>query len=225
MRSVSVAVQAALAERALVARDFLWIVARDRETGDPVSVGFWSDLSSITAPVKHPDTGESVSRAFYGAAGLIQISDIPAVSNLAVQNVTIEMSQLDEEVAEAVRLYDIKQARVEIYRGLFDPNDRNLVDPAFCRFVGFVDGLQISTPSENSAGSVVLSCASHTQEMLRSNPDTRSDASQRRRNASDAFFVDAAVVGDWDHQWGKASGKVDQKPKGLFGWNNFLGFL
>jgi hypothetical protein len=200
-------------------------VARDRTTGDPVSVGFWSDLSNVTALVKNPDTGASDSRTFYGAAGLIAISDIPATSDIAARPVTIDMSQLDEQVAEAVRLYDVKQARVEIYRGLLDPDSRNMVDPAFCRFVGFVDEIQIVTPAENEAGSVTLTCVSHTQEMLRSNPDTRSDSSQRRRSATDDFFADAAVVGEWEHQWGSAKGKIEQKPSGLFGWGGFLGFL
>lgn len=225
MRTLSTENQAALAARRLVARDFLWIVARDRETGDPVSVGFWSDLSNVTALVLDPDTGSADLRAWYGAGGLISISDIPAVSVLTVQNVTIQMSQLDEEVEQAVRLYDVKQARVEIYRGLLDPDSRKLVAPGFCRFVGFVDTIEIRTPAENQDGGVVLNCVSHTQELMRSNPATRSHEDQKTRDDSDTFFIDAVVASDWQHQWGPVQGKVEKKKKGLFGWGNFLGFL
>lgn len=226
-RSLASEVTDALAARALVARDFLWFVARDRDTGDPITDGVWSDVGSVTADVVNPDTGITDSRLFYGSGTLIQCDDVPLVSNLTVQNLTIRMSQVDDKVATLVRTYDLKQARVELYRGLFDPVSRSLVSPAFSRFVGFVDKIEIKTPSENEDGSVTLTCASHTQEMTRSNPDTRSDASQRLRSATDNFFVDAGVVGDWEHFWGKTYGAVKtvSKPKGLFGWNNFLGFL
>ena len=227
MRAISTANQTALAQRALVARDFLWFVARSRDTGLPVQVGFWSDLESVSAQVINPDTGGTVTRNYYGAGGLIEIEGIPAVSTIQVQDVTIQMSQLDEQVSLAVRLYDIKQARVEIHRGLFDPVSRNLVAPAIVRFVGFVNLVDIRTPRENEAGGVQITCVSHTQELLRSNPSTRSHEDQRyTRDPNDFFFVDAGVSHAWDYQWGQNQAQqVQTKPKGLFGWNNFLGFL
>lgn len=226
MRSISTENQAALSERALVARDFLWFVARDRVTGDPVTVGFWSDIESVSAFVLDPDTLLPVNRNYYGAGGLITIDDIPAVSIVQVQDVHIRMSQLDEMVAQAIRLYDIKQARVEIHRGLFDPVSRNLVAPAIVRFVGFVNLVEVHTPSENEDGSVDITCVSHTQELMRSNPATRSHEDQKLRATGDTFFVDAAVVPGWDLDWGAVKGvrKVEAR-KGLFGWGNFLGFL
>ena len=62
MRAISAENQAALAARALVARDFIWFVARDRETLDPVTVGFWSDLENVSAFVLNPDTSFPLSR-------------------------------------------------------------------------------------------------------------------------------------------------------------------
>lgn len=210
MREIDSAVLTALAARQLVARDFLWFVARDRETGDPVTDGMWSDIGSVAAEVIDPDTGLADERDFYGAGSLVQISDIPLVANVTVQQVTITLSQVDDRVADLVRLYDLKQGRVEIFRGIFDPATRLLVAPAVPRFVGFVDNVEIQTPAEGEDGAVVVTCASHTQEMLRSNPDTRSHESQKRRSASDNFFQDASVVGEWELFWGKASGKVTE---------------
>ena len=228
-RSVSSANQTALAARTLMARDFLWIIARDRGTGAAYPDGMWSDVGSISAPVLNPDTGASDTRTFYGAGALVQISDIPSVANLTVQNVTITLSQVDAHVANLVRTYDVKQCRVEIYRGLFDPNTRLLVDPAICRFVGFIDTVVIKTPTENSDGSVTLNCVSNTQEMTRSNPDTRSNASQVLRSSTDTFFSDTPTVGNWVHFWGQTSDTVatvpSQAKQGLLGWGNFLGFL
>ncbi len=224
-RSLEANVTTALAARALVARDFLWIVARDRSTGAPVTDGMWSDVGNVTAEVIDPDTGMAVSRTFYGSGTLVQVSDIPLVSNVTVQRVTITMSQVDDRVEALIRTYDVRQARVEIFRGMFDPDTRLLVAPAVPRFVGFADEVEIRTASENEEGAVILTCASHTQEMLRSNPDTRSHESQKQRSATDDFFVDATVVADWDIKWGASDGKIETQKKGLFGWNNFLGFL
>lgn len=221
---------AALAARRLMPRDFLWIVARDRETGEPVSVGFWSDLANVSALVIDPETGAPVLRTFYGSGSLIAISDIPAIVGVSVDNITVTMSQLHDQVEEALRLYDCKQARVEIHTGLLDPDSRQLVDPAVPVFVGFIDKVEIKTPAEGGDGAAVLTCASGTQELLRNNPATRSHEDQQVRAPGDNFFIDAAVCPDWDHYWGAVGeNKVQtvQQPQrqGLFGWGNFLGFL
>lgn len=207
-RNISAENAAALAARRLVPRDFLWLVARDRSDGGPQSVGFWSGVGDVTAQVVNPDTGLANTRTWYGSGTMIAIDAIPIVANVTVQPIRIVLNQIDDLVQQAVRLYDCKQARVEIYRGLLDQDTRKLVAPAFCRFVGFVDEIEIKTPPENEAGSVTLTCNSHTQELMRSNPDTRSDSSQRLRSATDNFFQDVSTVGEWEFFWGRKNGKV-----------------
>lgn len=208
MRNISSGNLALLQARRLMARDFLWLTARSFSTGAPFSYGFWSDVGDIQAPLISPDTGLTIVRNFEGSGTLIQISDIPQVANITVQNVTISMSQLDDGVANIVRGYDLKQGKVEIYRGLFNPDTRQIVEPAFCRWLGFVDVVTIKTPKENDVGSIELSCASHTQEMTRGNPDRRSNDSQKRRGANDNFFENVTSVGDTEFFWGQKPGKV-----------------
>ena len=217
-RYISAENLAALEARQLVARDFLWLVVRNRSTGALVTEGLWSDVGNVTASVINPDTGLEDTRDWYGSGTLVAIDDIPMVSNISVQNVNIRLSQIDDRIADLVRLYDAKQGRVEIYRGLFDPDSRQMVAPAEHRFVGFIDQIEIQTPSENEEGSVTLTCASHTQEMTRSNPDTRSDATQKLRNATDNFFQDTSTAGEWEFFWGSEKGKVPtQKRKKFLG--------
>lgn len=226
MRTISIENQTALHARQLLARDFLWIVARDRASGNPVSVGFWSDLQTVVVPVVDPDTNNNVTREYYGAAGLVSIDDIPALSNVTVQTIGVRLSQLDEQVEQALKLYDVKQARIEIHRGLLDPKSRALVAPALCRFVGFVDTVEVRTPTENNTGLVTLTCTSHTQELMRSNPATRSHEDQKLRAPGDGFYLDAGVASTWSRHWGQTEGAIQsQPPKGIFGWGNFLGFL
>ncbi|MBZ5760283.1 hypothetical protein LAV84_06940 [Rhizobium sp. VS19-DR104.2] len=208
MRTLSANNYAALQARRLVARDFLWLKVRTLLEGAPFEYGFWSDVSNVSAPILDPNTGLAVTRNFEGSGTLIQISDIPLVSNLTVQNITITMSQLDDGVANIVRGYDLKQAGVEIHRGLFDPDTRQLIDAAIPRFVGFVDEVVITTPKEGDEGAIELTCAPHTQELFRSNPETRSQDSQVLRRGDDNFFQDTTTVGDWEFFWGRKTGKV-----------------
>ncbi len=207
-RNISAENLAALQQKRLVARDFLWIVARDRMTGEAVPDGTWSDYGDITANVINPNTGIAESRAFYGSGTLIQISDIPLVANLTVQNVAIQMSQIDDHVNDLIRLYDVRQGAVEIYRGLFDPDTRQMVAPAEARFVGYCDQVVVNTPSENDEGGVTLTCVSSTQEMTRANTETRSQASQVLRNSGDNFFKDSATTATWKVWWGAAKGTL-----------------
>lgn len=204
-RTVSSEVYEALQQRTLEARDFLWFEVKD-ENGDPVYDGYWSDVGTVQAQIIDPNTGGPTTRTFFGSGTMIEIDDIPMVSNLTVQQVDIRLSQYVDRVNDLVRTYRCKQGRVEVFRGHFNPDTMTLVAPATPRFVGFIDDIQIITPSENNEGSITITCTSHTQEMTRSNPDTRSDASQQMRAPGDDFFKDVGVVGEWQMFWGKNNG-------------------
>lgn len=208
-RSDSAANIAAAQQPVTIDADFLWFVARDRLTGAPVTDGMWSDVGNITAPVVDPSTGIVVNRVYYGVYGLVSISDVVLVSGVSVQPITVTLSQVNDRVEQLVRQYDVKQARVELHRGRFDPKTRLLVAPAVKWFVGFVDEIDIVEGKEGEEGAVTVTCVPYSQELLRSNPDTRSPESQNRRAPGDAFFNDTPVVGDWQQFWGKLSGTAN----------------
>lgn len=212
MRSLSAEILTALAARKLVARDFVWFIARTRDA-EPVEVveGLWSDIGKTSLEVIDPLTGSAQEREFYGSGGLVKISDIPSVANLTVQTVTITISHLDARAQNLVRTYDCKQAVVQVFRGMYDPRTRALVSPAAPRFLGFVDKINIKTPPEGEFGSAELTCLSATQELTRSNSDTRSHESQTRRAVSlghtaDDFYKDVGTVGKWEFWWGQEKG-------------------
>ncbi len=203
MRVLDPAVQAALEAGALQMRDFVWVTARDRDTSAPVTWGAWSDLGTVDADVIDPATGGTVTRTFQGGGNLVEVSAVPLVTGLTVEVVTLRISQIEAGAEQLVRGYDVQRAPIELFRGLFDPGTYQLVAPAVPRFVGFVDEVQIETPAEGGEGAIVLTCASHTQELTRTSSAKRSDSDQRRRNADDAFFEHAAVVGTWQIFWGQ----------------------
>lgn len=202
-RQISAATQALLEAQTLVTRDFMRITGRTRDTGAPVSDAFWSGVGAISAQVVDPDTGLIVSHDFQGVGALIAIDPIAQVSNLTVQEIEVTFSQLDDRVNELLRLYSIKQAKVEIWRGEFNPDTGRMVEAAGLRFVGFVDGAPVETPAEGGEGSVKVKCKSTAQELTRGNPDLRSHESQQDRAAGDDFFKDVTAVGDLVIFWGR----------------------
>ncbi|KEJ93989.1 hypothetical protein SAMN05444149_108107 [Pseudosulfitobacter pseudonitzschiae] len=203
MRVIPVSTQALLEAQTLVVRDFMRITGRVRATGAPITEGFWSDVGDVSAQVMDADTGLPVTYDFKGVGALIAIDPIPMVSNLTVQEVEVKFSQLDDRINELLRLYDIRQAKVEIYRGEFDPDTWRMVEPAASRFVGFVDGAPVETPAEGGEGSISIKCMSSAQELTRGNPDLRSHESQQVRSPGDDFYKDVTSCGDLVIFWGK----------------------
>lgn len=203
MRDIPVTTQAALDAGAIVTRDFMRITGRVRETGAPITEGFWSGLGDVSAQVFDTDSGEVVSYPFSGVGSLIAIDAIPMVSNLTIQEIEVRFSSLDDRISDLIRFYDISQGRVEIYRGEFDPKTMVMVAPAQSRFIGFVDGAPIETPAEGGDGSISIKCVSSARELTRNNPDLRSHESQQARVAGDDFYKDVTSVGDLTIFWGR----------------------
>jgi hypothetical protein len=209
MRDLDAAEIAAIAARAVVARDLVWITAKDRSTGDPVSRGFWNEVRTQDITVRDGRTGALVSRTFVGIGRALAIGAIPLTADISVRDVEIALPHLDATVALLVRGYDVRNAALQVYRGYFDPATRTLVAPPKPRFVGAVDGAPIATPKAGEEGAVTLRCVSTTRELTRTNPEVRSHASQQARTAgADDFYIDTGVVGEWEMFWGRNRGPV-----------------
>lgn len=209
MRALDAGELAAIAQPGIVARDFLWATGKDWNTGAAYSVGFWSDVATVTANVVDGRTGATESRSFYGVGNAMNIGSIPLTSDVTVRSVDIELPAIDSVVALLVRGYDVRGAPMQLYRGYFDPASRALLASAKARFVGYFDGSPIVTPAEGGQGSVTLNCVSTTRELTRTSSEARSHESQQARTANaDDFYKDTAVVGDWVLFWGQAASKI-----------------
>jgi hypothetical protein len=207
MKDLDASEIAAIQSGTVIMREFVTIFAKDRITGSPHMLCFWSDAGPVTVDVVDPHTGSTVSRTFLGDA-LVEISDIPLISDLSVQDASVTLSAIDDAVQDAIRTYDARNAAIEIHRAYFDPATNAPVAPAKPRFVGQIDTAPLTTAAEGEASTVVLSCTSTTQELTRKNPDVRSHESQILRLATDDFYRDTAVVGEWTLFWGKKQDKA-----------------
>lgn len=205
MRFLDAAEIAAIQARTIVARDFLWVTAKDRTTGALTSSGYWNDHGTVTADVVDGRTGVTESRSFYGVGMALSIGSIPLTADVTVRSVDITLPHIDTVVQGLVRTTDVRNAPMQLYRGYFDPVTRALVAAAKPRFVGYVDTAPIFTPKENDEGSLTFTCVSTTRELTRTSNEVRSDESQQKRSAGDGFYKDTSVVGDWQLFWGQAS--------------------
>lgn len=208
MRDISAEEIAAIQARTVVARDFIWITAKDRSTQADETMGFWNDVMFATSSVKDGRTGATVNRDFLGVGMALTIGSIPLTSDITIRNVDIDIPYLDSTVAQLVRGYDVRGAPIQIYRGYRDPDTRALVSAAKPRFVGYVDGSPIVTPKEGGEGSITLHCVSTTRELTRTSSEVRSHESQIARAAGDLFYADTGVVSDWDIAWGVTRGPI-----------------
>jgi len=208
MRTLDPAITDALAAGSIKARWLVWITARNRDTDADETAGFWSDVEDVSVSVIDALTRGEVVRTFCKAGSALTIGTLSLTSDLTVRELEVGLSQIDERVALVVRGYDVRQAPIQVYLGLFDPSTHRMVAPAFPLFVGLVDSMDIETPEEGQEGSVKLRCVSQIREMTRANPDVRSGASQRARSSGDSFYDYTQNVGDWEIFWGKKRGKA-----------------
>ena len=86
-KSLSSAVLSALDGNPLAARTFVYVVAKDFDTGSDQAVGFWDDFGNVIATVIDGITGNDAERTFYGSGSIISIGNIPATADISVRSV------------------------------------------------------------------------------------------------------------------------------------------
>lgn len=198
------------AEPGMDSRIFLWIVGRDRGTGAPASIGFW------TGDDHQVFTVEGETRTYYGAGGLIGIEPITYEAGLVVRMQTVHVSAIAPEIAQALRGYEPRLALVEIHRGLFYTASGNLVSAPHRMFRGEIDSVQFTTPEEGGVAACQISLASAARALTKGLTVMRSDNALRQRQPGDRLLRYADVSGAVDVFWGekkaKAKGRKSSDP-------------
>jgi uncharacterized membrane protein len=203
MITVSSELQAGLEDNALVPRDFITFTVKDRSDNSAVVENYWSGSTERTVDIINPFNGFTESRTFQAAGGLIGIGPIPRVGNLTVGTVTVQLSQISDDIDRLIRQYEPKYGQVEMYRGWLNPETKLVIGEARCRFVGFIDDVEIITPEEGGEGVVEVTCKTLTQELTRASAATRSDAYQKLRSPTDTFRKYSATIGNREFRWGQ----------------------
>lgn len=193
MRSLDSSIVTALGENRLKARLFFYIIARNRADNSEVPAYFWNDVGPITHDTIDGQTGSTVSRTYTGSGSLITCSSLAFGSDLTIKTLTVTLARTNDTIDTYVRGYDLKNAKVQVHLGIYDPATHALIAQLFPMFVGSCDGAKIETPTPGGEGIVQLHCVSDDREGTRPSLDVRSHESQLKRNPADNFLKYAGV--------------------------------
>lgn len=163
----------------------VWARVKRLDNGNPVEFGFWTGATDRSFTV------EGASRSYFGAQGGIQPSAWTYEKGLEVFTHTTRLS-VSPEVDEMIRDYHIADAPYEIHTGLFDPVDLSLIGFAR-RWQGVIDTAVINDGVIGGQSSITIRSMTKAIAGLKVLPGGKSDADQKRRNASDGFLKDASM--------------------------------
>lgn len=196
MKSFSGTLTTYLATGSLMSRTLIWITAKDRSTGAPVTFGFWNGDDNQDFVIN------AVSRTYYGAGNLANPSS-PIVYQTGVRPTDFELvlTPLTDEVVAAIRQYDSRMAAVEIHRAFFDPLSGVLVEEPMRVFKGQIEEAPVITPEIGGTSTCSLKLISSAVNLTRNIVMTKSDSYQQLRSG-DRFRRYMDVSGSIEVKWG-----------------------
>lgn len=198
---------AALESGALVLADFLHMSGKTLG-GSAAQFGYWTGPDNVAVNVVPVGGGTPVSRNFAGGGTLLDVPPIVDAIGLEARSITIGLDHISDAAGspmDAVYGHNVRVARVEMHRGVFDPATWNLVANPILLFAGRVDGAEIDDAAAGGEGGLSLTVINSAIDLTRTSTAMESDEQQRLRNG-DRFrrYGDtAAQVETW---WGQAKG-------------------
>lgn len=174
----------------------LWIVARNRTTGAPEEIGFWTGDDHQVF-----DIGGAL-RTYLGAGDIIDVPPIRTRIGLRVRTHRITLPPQSAEVRQMLREFEPRQSRVEVHSCPMDIDSGHALGAP----VRFIKGTLNKAPerigSKNEASKLVLEVESNARRLTLSVPLMRSNEELRRRNPIDRGREYSDIAGDWIVPWG-----------------------
>ena len=122
--------------------------------------------------------------------------------------VRLSLSALSAPVIDAVRLYDPRGARVQIWRRTLSPDTGLQVGVPEPWFKGFCNKAPIPRPEPGGEAVLEMELVSTTRLVAIPNGRRKSDAAQRTRDPDDRFRRYKAIARTIDVPWGEKDGRV-----------------
>lgn len=198
MRDFSALVMSHLGAReGLHARLMIWIEAKDRVTGDPVTIGFWNgdDHQEFTI--------DGETRLYYGAGAFISLPSFVANIGLKVRTTRLKLSPIAPEVKQAILGTDVRFAPAEIHIAFHNPQSHNLIDAPERVFSGWVDQAPITTPKVGGDATCELSLVNSARALTKTLALKKSDESLKLRTPTDEFRKFTDISGAVEGVWGE----------------------
>lgn len=194
----AIAVDHLAARQGVAPRWYVWIVAKDRSTGDPAPAGFWTGRDNVTLSI------DGETRTYLGLGALLTVEPLTFETGPVVREQTVGLTMIDATVENLIRGYDCRLAPVDIHLGFHDPSSLALLSLTRA-FRGEVDRGPVRTPPVGGSGGVELALVSSARAMTRKVNSKFSDASFQLRDGDRiARYID--VSGSVQVVWGSVRG-------------------
>lgn len=195
----------ALASGALVVRDILHVDGKTMG-GAAKPFTYWSGEDNIAVNVIPAGGTTPVSRNAVGGGTLLDVPPVVDAIGLEARSITLGLDHISSAAGgpmDAVYGHNVRVARVELHRALFDPATWNLVSTPHLLFAGRVDGASVDDAAAGGEGGLSLDAMSSAIDLTKTNPAMESDEQQRLRNG-DRFRRYGDTAGQVDTWWGQA---------------------
>ena len=123
-------------------------------------------------------------------------------TGIKVRTQRITFSQISAEVLQMVRGYDVRHAKVEVHRALYDPDSDILIDTPHLILRGYVDKLKLPTPAKGQRADLPIEIATAARALTKPLSRYRSNAGMLVRAPVDPFRKYASVADVGDVKWG-----------------------
>ncbi|KKC39501.1 hypothetical protein WH87_04700 [Devosia epidermidihirudinis] len=206
---------AALQSGALVLRDILTVNGKTN-AGVAASFVYWTGEDSIAVNVIPAGATSPVSRNAVGGGTLLEVPQVVDAIGMEARSVTFGLDHIDKSVGspmDTVFGNNVRVARVELHRAIFDPASWYLAATPHLLFAGRVDGAAVDDAAAGGQGGLSLDAINAVIDNTRTNPAMESDEQQRLREGDRIrrYGDTAAQIDRW---WGQAKGSADKQTRG-----------
>lgn len=174
----------------------LWFQARNRSTGAPETLGFWSGDDHREFLV------DGEIRTYFGAGSVIDVPPIIAAPGFGVREYRVKLPPMLDEVKQLLQQYEPRHAEVHIHSAAFDIDTGNLMPPVNRRFKGYLNKAPEELGPKGKPSHTQLVLVSPARKLTQGLPLKRSNAELQRRNPNDLGREYSDVAGEWPVPWG-----------------------
>lgn len=187
------AMQAQIASGSFHHEFFVYVTAKEFDTGASQELGLWTGADDFTTSI------DGVSRTFLGSGSMLSIPNFTYSIGLDVQTQKMGFSILSPEVTNLIRGYDARFAPIQVYLGIFDPANMSLKGISEM-FRGFIDKIDIFESEETSTCDVSL--VSEIREGTKPLTLFKTAQSQALIDPNDNGFKYGTIAGTTKVAWG-----------------------
>ena len=197
MQIFSAQAQAQLEERrGTNAKILLWFEAKNRDTGAPETLGFWSGDDHQEFLI-----GGEI-RTYYGAGNVIDVPAIVVKPGFSVRNLRVKLPPFTDEVKTLLQTYEPRLAKVQIHSVVFDIDTGAQMGNPVRAFKGFLNQAPEELGPKNQPSHTQLVLVTAARRLTYGLPLKRSSSELQLRNLTDKGREYSDVAGDWSIPWG-----------------------